>query len=156
MYNEMALVVGKDLAIGSIAKGFTNVRLDAVSILDDTMDNTEEIPVEKDIPSSTASISGTIQHRKRSRSNNEIENFLEKLGEVAAALTKQSNNRLIVSDLYVELMKMKGYDDEFLAIIFDHLVQNEMLATVFMAKSEKLRRISLDNFKKEKDLSFCV
>ncbi|KAL3523256.1 hypothetical protein ACH5RR_016090 [Cinchona calisaya] len=156
MYNEMALVVGKDLATGSFAKGFTDMRLDALSTLDDTMDNTEEIPMENDIPSLAASTSGTKQHRKKSRSNDKIEKISEKLGEVAAALTKLSNNRLMVSDLYVELMKMKGYDDEFLAIVFDHLVQNDMLAMAFMAKSEKFRRISLDNFKKEKDLSFGV
>ncbi|KAL3512062.1 hypothetical protein ACH5RR_024779 [Cinchona calisaya] len=140
--------------VGAFAFYGSDVRLDALSTLDDTMYNTEEIPVEKDIPSSVASTSGTKQHRKRSRSNDEIEKNSEKLGEVATALTKLSNNRLIVSDLYAELMKMKGYDDEFLATVFDHLVQNEMLALAFMAKSEKLRRISLDNFKKEKDLSF--
>ncbi|KAL3524799.1 hypothetical protein ACH5RR_013171 [Cinchona calisaya] len=156
MYNEMALVVGKDLATGSFAKGFTDVRLDALTTLDDTMDNTKEVPVGKDIPSLAASTSGTKQHRKRSRNNDEIENVLEKLGEVAAALTKLSNNRLIVLDLYAELMKMKDYDDEFLATIFDHLIQNEMLAIAFMAKSEKFRRIFLDNFKKEKDLAFCA
>ncbi|KAL3520119.1 hypothetical protein ACH5RR_018268 [Cinchona calisaya] len=86
MYNEMALVVGKDLASGSFAKGFTDVRLDTLITLDDTMDNTEEVPMEKDIPSSAASTSGTKQHP-----------------------------------------------------VFDHLIQNEMLAMAFMAKSEKLR-----------------
>ncbi|KAL3510706.1 hypothetical protein ACH5RR_030107 [Cinchona calisaya] len=131
----MALVVGKDLATRSFAKGFTDVRLDTLITLGDTMDNTEEVPMEKDIPISAASTSGTKQHHKRSRSNNEIK---KKLGEVAAVLTKLSNNWLIISDLYAELMKMKGYDDEFLAAVFDHLVQNEMLAMAFMAKSEKL------------------
>ncbi|KAL3511406.1 hypothetical protein ACH5RR_030807 [Cinchona calisaya] len=98
MYNEMAFVVGKDLATGSFAKGFIDVRLDTLITLDDTMDNTEEVLMEKDIPSSADSTSGTKQHRKRSRSNNEIEKISEKFGEVAAALTKLSNNRLIVSN----------------------------------------------------------
>ncbi|KAL3534535.1 hypothetical protein ACH5RR_002996 [Cinchona calisaya] len=53
-------------------------------------------------------------------------------------------------------MKMKGYDDEFLVAALDHLVQNEMLAIAFMAKGEKPHKISLDNFKKEKDLAFCA
>ncbi|KAL3498187.1 hypothetical protein ACH5RR_040919 [Cinchona calisaya] len=134
MYNEMALVVDKDLATEIFAKGFIDVRLEAPITLDDTMDNTEEVPVEKDIPSLAASTFGTKQHCKRSRSNNEIEKISEKLGEVAAALTKLTNNRLIVSYLYAELMKIKDYDDKFLATVFDHLVQNEMLAMAFMAK----------------------
>ncbi|KAL3513007.1 hypothetical protein ACH5RR_025724 [Cinchona calisaya] len=121
MYNEMALVVGKDLATGSFAKGFIDVRLDILTNMDDTMDNTKEVPMEKDIPSLGAS---TFGHKTAS--------------------------------LYAELMKMKGYDDEFLAAVFHHLVQNEMLVMAFMAKSEKLPRISLDNFKKEKDLAFCA
>ncbi|KAL3510433.1 hypothetical protein ACH5RR_029834 [Cinchona calisaya] len=155
MYNEITLVVGKDLATESFAKGFTNVMLEAPITLDDVMNNTEEVPLEKDIPTSVASTSGTKQHRKRSRSNDEIEKISEKLGEVAATLTKLSDIQLIVSYLYNQL-KMKGYDDEFLTAVFNHLVQNEILVIAFMAKSEKLHRISIDNFKKENDLAFCA
>ncbi|KAL3522702.1 hypothetical protein ACH5RR_015536 [Cinchona calisaya] len=64
MNNEMALVVGKDLATGSFAKGFTDVRLETLITLDDTMENTEEVSMEKDIPSSAASTSSTKQHRQ--------------------------------------------------------------------------------------------
>ncbi|KAL3500331.1 hypothetical protein ACH5RR_039424 [Cinchona calisaya] len=97
-YDEMALVVGKDMATGSFAK----------------------------------------QHRKRNRSNDEIEKISEKLGEVAAALTKLSTNKLDVSSLYDEIMKTKGYEEEFLASVFDHLVQNEMLAKSFIVNSDRL------------------
>ncbi|KAL3498016.1 hypothetical protein ACH5RR_040748 [Cinchona calisaya] len=133
-YDEMALVVGKDMATGSF-----------------------ELVMQKEIPYSNASSSetntsscGAKQHRKRNRSSDEIEKISERLGEVAAALTKLSTNKLDVSSLYDEIMKMKGYEEEFLASVFDHLVQNEMLAKSFIVKSDRLRLNFLEDFKKQR------
>ncbi|KAL3522538.1 hypothetical protein ACH5RR_015372 [Cinchona calisaya] len=92
MYNEMALVVGKDLATGSFPKGFTNVRLEAPITLNDAINNKEEVPMEKDTPTLVTSTSGTKQHRTRSQSNDQIEIISKKFSKVAAALTKLSNN----------------------------------------------------------------
>lgn len=73
----------------------------------------------------------------------------EKLGEVAAALTKISANKLDINQLHDEIMKIEGYSEEFLDSVFDHLVQNEKLGKAFMAKSQRLRLISLERFKKD-------
>ncbi|KAL3530958.1 hypothetical protein ACH5RR_010280 [Cinchona calisaya] len=156
-YDEMALVVGKDMATGSFGKTFTDINLGAPLTVDDAVNNITELVMQKEIPYSNASSSetntsscGAKQHRKRNRSSDEIEKISERLGEVAAALTQLSTNKLDVSSLYDEIMKMKGYEEEFLASVFDHLVQNEMLAKSFIVKSDRLRLNFLEDFKKQR------
>ncbi|XP_027173236.1 uncharacterized protein LOC113772934 [Coffea eugenioides] len=96
-----------------------------------------------------ATSSGTKQHRKRNRSNEDIEKMSQQLGEVAAALNKISANKLDINQLHEEIMKIEGYSEEFLDLVFDHLVQNEKLGKALMAKSQRLRLISLERFKKD-------
>ncbi|KAL3516486.1 hypothetical protein ACH5RR_023388 [Cinchona calisaya] len=92
-YDEMALVVGKDMATGSFGKTFTDINLGAPLTVDDAVNNITELVMQKEIPYSNASSSetntsscGAKQHRKRNRSSDEIEKISERLGEVAAAL----------------------------------------------------------------------
>ncbi|KAL3501304.1 hypothetical protein ACH5RR_035753 [Cinchona calisaya] len=156
-YDEMALVVGKDVVTGSFVKTFADINLGAPLTVDDAVNNITELVMQKEIPSSNASSSGTNtssfgakQQRKRNRSSDEIEKISKKLGEVVAALTKLSANKLDVSSLYDEIMKIKGYEEEFLALVFDHLVQNEMLAKSFIVKSDRLRLNFLEDVKKQR------
>lgn len=82
-----------------------------------------------------ATLSGTRQHRKRNRSSEDIEKMSQQLGEVAAALNKISANKLDISQLHDEIMKIEDYSEEFLDLVFDHLAQNEKLGKAFMVKS---------------------
>ncbi|CDP05706.1 unnamed protein product [Coffea canephora] len=47
-----------------------------------------------------------------------------------------------------QIMKIEGYCEEFVDLVFDHLVQNEKLGKAFMAKGQRLRLIFLERFKK--------
>jgi len=44
------------------------------------------------------------------------------------------------------MMKIEGFEEITLGDAFDHLVQNKMLATTFMAKNANLRKIWVQNF----------
>ena len=155
LYDEMAVVVEKDLGTGSFAKSFVDVNLETPFVPKTSVETSEETSVEqKDVTSARSSevratSSGTKQHRKRNRSNEDIEKMSQQLGEVAAALNKISANKLDVNQLHEEIMNIEGYSEEFLDLVFEHLVQNEKLGKAFMAKSQRLRLISLERFKKD-------
>lgn len=159
MYDEMAIVVGKDQARGNFTKSFVDINLEARPELEpialDENDN-EEILKAKDVgkqASSSSTSSQSRHHRKRSRSSasedEQLTEISEKLGEVASALSKLTDDRLIVSNLYDEVMKTQDFEEEFLATAFDYLVQHEMLAKAFIAKNHRLRKTWLENFRKE-------
>ncbi|XP_071923780.1 uncharacterized protein [Coffea arabica] len=155
LYDEMAVVVGKDLATGSFAKSFVDVNLETPFVPKTSVETSEETSVEqKDVTSARSSevratSSGTKQHCKRNRSNEDIAKMSQQLGEVAAALNKISANKLDVNQLHEEIMNIEGYSEEFLDLVFEHLVQNEKLGKAYMAKSQRLRLISLERFKKD-------
>ena len=56
------------------------------------------------------------------------------------ALQKLSKSKLVIL-LYHEVMKLKGFEEEFLDSAFDHLAERENLAKVFITKNDRLRRI---------------
>ncbi|KAL3530625.1 hypothetical protein ACH5RR_009947 [Cinchona calisaya] len=58
-YDEMAVVVGKDMATRSFGKTFTDINVGAPLIVDDAVNNITELVMQKEIPSSNASSSGT-------------------------------------------------------------------------------------------------
>ncbi|KAL3518870.1 hypothetical protein ACH5RR_021459 [Cinchona calisaya] len=103
-YDEMALVVGKDMATRSFGKTFADINLGAPLTIDDVVNNITKLVMQKEIPSSNASSSttntssfGAKQHRKRNRSSDQIEKITKKLGKVVADSTKLSANKLDVS-----------------------------------------------------------
>ena len=69
------------------------------------------------------------------------------MGEVVAALQMISKSKLDVDLLYQEVMRIEGFEGEFLGSAFDHLVEHENLGTGFLAKNDRLKRIWLENFK---------
>ncbi|XP_059660156.1 uncharacterized protein LOC132306676 [Cornus florida] len=160
MYDEISLVVGKDKTKGNFAKSLANVNLEARPVvelvpLDDSL-GTEEASMDEDIgkrvSSSSTTPSQSRQHGKRSRTSYEtdlLESISAKLGEVAAALSKLTDNGFDINKLYQEVMKTGGFDEEFLATAFDYLVQHEMLSKAFLVKNDRLRKLWLKKFQKE-------
>ncbi|XVE49787.1 hypothetical protein DITRI_Ditri01bG0109600 [Diplodiscus trichospermus] len=147
MYDKMALVVGKDIATESFAKSFADLDMDTEidsTPLQDEFDF-EEVSKASSIPSTQKR-----SHRKRKHNSNSDDKGIEKLAMevkgVAIALKEMSKDRLIVSHLYTEVMKTEGFEEITLATIFDYLVQNEMLAKAFIAKSATLRKVWVQNF----------
>ncbi|GAV89045.1 Myb_DNA-bind_3 domain-containing protein, partial [Cephalotus follicularis] len=137
MYDEMALVVGKDMATGSFAKSFVDVDMQE-NINVDYLAAEEEGETEggakgKQTLSSTATSSKARSHRKRNRDElPQLDLVAAQLGEIAIAISKLSRNELNVDDLYKEVMKTEGFEELVLANAFDYLVENEKQAKAFM------------------------
>ncbi|XVE71558.1 hypothetical protein DITRI_Ditri10aG0160900 [Diplodiscus trichospermus] len=147
MYDEMALVVRKDIATGSFVKSFADLDMDTEidsTPLQDEFDF-EEVSKASSIPSTQKR-----SHQKRKHNSNSDDEGIEKLAmevkEVAIAPKEMSKDRLIVSNLYTKVMKTEDFDEITLATVFDYLVQNEMFAKAFIAKNATLRKIWVQKF----------
>lgn len=143
MYEEIAIVAGKDVAMGNFSKTFNDIN---------TTSSGQQSKVEVE---STKSDGGTSSehrsHKKRPRSeeeNNDLDHISTQLSEVVSALQKFSENQLDVKKLYEEIMKIDDFEEGIRAAAFDHLVEREMLARAFLTKSESLRRRWLQDFVK--------
>ncbi|KAK5846574.1 hypothetical protein PVK06_002867 [Gossypium arboreum] len=141
-YDEMALVVGKDMATGSFARTFADIDLDDGNQDSVPIDCDNEETVEVRIKVSSSGIS------KRKRKNaqesvvdEQIKFVGEQLGKIANALEQFTADK--TPHLYKEVMSMevKGFDDDFLCFVFDYLVSHESEAKVFLVKSKKHRKI---------------
>ncbi|GMI75414.1 hypothetical protein like AT4G02550 [Hibiscus trionum] len=146
-YDEMALVVGQDMATGSFAKIFADIDLDD--------DNESSIPLNFNIEDvneegTKVSSSGTSKRKRKNIKESDEDDRLqfvgEKLGEIAEALKKFNEDK--TPHLYEEVMSMEseGFDDEFLCNVFDFLGKNESEAKIFLAKKPKHRKIWLQKF----------
>ncbi|KAH7846578.1 hypothetical protein Vadar_015702 [Vaccinium darrowii] len=142
----------------SIAKSFGDIDLEARPEIEpihlDDENAFEDIFKDKNTRKQSACSSGTSSqpraHCKRDRDTcdeeSDIKAILDKLGQVADAITRLTWDRLDVQALHDEVMKMEGFDEAFLGSAFDYLVENERLGKAFMAKSINLRKIWLEKF----------
>ncbi|GAV67539.1 LOW QUALITY PROTEIN: Myb_DNA-bind_3 domain-containing protein, partial [Cephalotus follicularis] len=137
MYDEIALVLGKDMATGSFAKSFVDVDMQENINVDylaaEEEGETEGAAKGKQTISSTATSSQARSHRKRNRDElPQLDLVAAQLGEIAIAISKLSRNELNVDDLYKEVMNTEGFEELVLANAFDYLVENEKQAKAFM------------------------
>ncbi|XP_039019766.1 L10-interacting MYB domain-containing protein-like [Hibiscus syriacus] len=146
-YDEMALVVGQDMATGSFAKTFADIELDDVNEGSMPLNiDTQDIEEEK----TKLSSSGTSKRKRKNVQDNVEDDHIklvsEKLGEIAEALKKFTQDQ--TPHMYEEVMSMEkeGFDDEFLCEVFDYLGKNELEAKVFLAKKPKHRKLWLQKF----------
>ena len=153
MYDEMALLFGKDTARWSSAKSFSDIdsekRIDDLeSICEDIIDF-EKASKGKQVGSSNTAFSQARSHRKRSCANvNQDANNdkFSKLGKIELAIKKLKKDQLDVNELYEEVMKIKRFDKVMLESALDYLVINERVGWAFMAKNTRLRTLWLENF----------
>ncbi|GAV64418.1 LOW QUALITY PROTEIN: Myb_DNA-bind_3 domain-containing protein, partial [Cephalotus follicularis] len=130
MYDEMTLVVGKDMATRSFAKSFVDIDMqENINVYYLTAEEGEtERGAKGKQTSSTATSSQARSHRKRNRDElPQLDLVAAQLGEIAL-----SRNELIVDDLYKEVMKIEGFEELVLENAFDYLVENEKQAKAFM------------------------
>ncbi|XP_052490696.1 uncharacterized protein LOC105786962 [Gossypium raimondii] len=122
-YDEMALVVGKDMAIGSFARTFADINLDdgnQDSVLLDC-DNEEAEEVRTNVSSS-----GTSKHKRKNVQDSVVDEQIkfvgEQLGKIAIALEQFTADK--TPRLYKQVMSMEeeGFDDDFLCSVFDYLI----------------------------------
>ncbi|MFQ6634924.1 hypothetical protein Gotur_010250 [Gossypium turneri] len=146
-YDEMTLVVGKDMATGSFAKTFADIDLDD--------GNQDSVPIdcgneETEEVRTHVSSSGTSKHKRKNVQESAVDeqiNFVgEQLGKIANALQQCTADK--TQRLYEEVMSMEeeGFDDDFLCSMFDYLVNHESEAKAFLVKSKKHKKIWLQKF----------
>nr|POE82552.1 hypothetical protein CFP56_73055 [Quercus suber] len=156
MYDELAIVVGKDIAISSFSKSYVDVENepDNGDSTEFVADNAEEGVVDKGknaVESSTTG-SGISKSRKRGRAppseDSVLTNLSNQLKEIAVALKEVNRGLVDYTTLYSKVMAMMvdGYSKDMLATAFDHLCENKKAVWEFLAKNAKLRKLWLDNF----------
>nr|POF05631.1 hypothetical protein CFP56_28874 [Quercus suber] len=110
MYDELAIVVGKDTATGGFSKSYVDIENEP-----DNGDSAEFV----------------------------ADNVEEDVVEKATALKEINRGLVDYTSLYNEVMAMMadGYSEEMLAIVFNHLCENEKVARGFLAKNARLRKM---------------
>nr|POE73433.1 hypothetical protein CFP56_08736 [Quercus suber] len=156
MYDELAIVVGKDTATGSFSKLYVDIENepDNGDSTEFVADNAEEGVVDKGknaVESSTTG-SGISKSRKRGHAppseDSVLTDLSDQLKEIAVALKEINRGPIDYTTFYSEVMAMitDGYSEDMLAIAFDHLCENKKAAWGFLAKNAKLRKLWMDNF----------
>ena len=146
-YDEMALVVGKDMATESFARTFADIDLDD--------GNEDSMPVDRNNEEAeevrtNVSSSGTSKRKRKSGQESLVDEQIkfvgEQLGKIANALEQFTADK--TPHLYEEVMSMEeeGFDDDFLCSVFDYLVSHESKAKAFLVKSKKHKKNWLPKF----------
>ena len=156
MYDELAIVVGKDTATGSFSKSYVDIENepDNGDSTEFVADNGEEGVVDKGknaVESSTTGL-GISKSRKKGRAppsdDSALTNLSDQLKEIVVALKEINQGPVDYTALYSEVMAMvaNGYSEDMLATTFDHLCENKKAARRFLAKNAKLRKLWMDSF----------
>ena len=156
MYDELAIVMGKDIATGSFSKSYVDIgnEPDNGDSTEFVADNGEEGVVDKGknaVESSTIG-SGISKSRKRWGARPSDDSVLidlsDQLKEIAMALKEINQGLVDYTALYSEVMAMvaDGYNEDMFATAFDHLCENKKTTQGFLAKNAKLRKLWMDSF----------
>ena len=156
MYDELAIVVGKDTATGSFSKSYVDIENESNNgdSTEFVANNGEEGVVEKGknaIESSTIGL-GISKSRKRGcappSDDSVLTDLSDQLKEIAVALKEINRGPVDYTALHSEVMAMvaDGYSEDMLATTFDHLYENKKVARGFLAKNAKLRKLWMDSF----------
>lgn len=156
MYDELAIVVGKDTATGSFSKLYVDIENepnngDNTEIV---ADNGEEGVVDKGKNAVESSItrSRISKSRKRGRAppsdDSVLTDLFDQLKEIAVILKEINQGPVDYTSLYSKVMAMvaDGYSEDMLATAFDHLCENKKATRGFLAKNAKLRKLWMDSF----------
>ena len=156
MYDELAIVVGKDMATGSFAKSYVYIdtEQDNRESTEMVVDNGEEGVVEKgkNVVESSTTGSTISKSCKRGRAppfdDCVLIDLSDQLKEIVVALKEINQGPVDYNSLYSEVMAMvaDGYSEDMLATAYDHLCENEKAARGFLAKIAKLRKLWMDGY----------
>ena len=157
MYDELAIVVEKDTAMGGFSRSYVDIenKPDNGDSAEFVVDNMEEGVVEKgkNVVESSTTGSGISKSRKRGRApsnadDNVLTDLSDQLKEIVVALKQINWGPVDYTAFYNEVMAMMAdsYSEDMLATTFDHLCENEKAARGFLAKNARLRKLWLDGF----------
>ena len=133
-YDELAIVVGKDIATGGFSKSYVDIENepDNGDSAEFVADNVEEGVVEKGknaVESSTTG-SGISKSYKRGHAPSNADDSVltdlsDQLKEITVALKEINRGPVDYTALYNEVMAMMadGYSEDMLTTAFDHLVR---------------------------------
>nr|POE54811.1 hypothetical protein CFP56_55553 [Quercus suber] len=152
MYDELAIVVGKDTVAGSFSKSYVHIENepDNGDSVEFVADNVEEGMVEKGknaVESSTTGLGISKSHKRGCAPSNANDSVLidlsDQLKEITVALKEINWGPVDYTTLYNEVMAMMadGYSEEMLATAFDHLCENEKAAQGFQGKNARLTKL---------------
>ncbi|KAL3754339.1 hypothetical protein ACJRO7_001555 [Eucalyptus globulus] len=128
MYDEMAVVVGRDIATGSFAKQFEDI--DATKVDSSPVDLGDDFDDFHELMKGSKTCSSTVHFEKRSHKRRKGSNNDDKyvalstqLREMALAIkslahTDVDHSQVYYSQLYNEVMKVDGYDEITLGSVF--------------------------------------
>ena len=138
MYDELAIVVGKDMATVSFAKSYVDIdtEQDNGESIEMVADNREEGVVDKgkNVVESSTTGSTISKSRKRGRASlsddSVLTNLSDQLKEIAVTLKEINQGPVDYTSLYFEVMAMVAnvYSEDMLATAFDHLCENKKAA----------------------------
>ena len=159
MYDELAIVMGKDMAIGSFAKSYVDLDTqqqngDDIEIV---ADNGEEGVVDKREKGKNVVESSTIgftasKSRKRGRAppsdDSVLIDLFDQLREIVVTLKEINREPIDYTSLYSDVMAMAsdGYSEDMLVTAFEHLCENKKAARGYLAKNAKLRKFWMDSY----------
>ena len=156
MYDELAIVVGKHMAMGSFAKSYIGIDAEQNNVESTEMvaNNEEEGVVDKGknaMESSTTRSTISKSHKRGCAppSDDSVLNDLsDQLKEIAIALKEINQGPVDYTGLYSEVMAMvvDRYSEDMLATVFNHLYENKKATWGFLAKNAKLRKLWMDSF----------
>ena len=157
MYDELAIVVGKDIATGGFSKSYVDLENEPNNgnSVEFVADNVEEGMVEKGKTAIESSTTGSkiSKSRKRGRAASNADDSVltdlsDQLKEIVVALKEINRGLVDYTALYNEVMAMMAdrYSEDMLATAFDHLCENEKTAWGFLAKNARLRKLWLNGF----------
>ena len=157
MYDELAIVGGKDTATGGFSKSYVDLEHapDNGDSAEFVADNVEKGVLEKGkntVESSTtgSGISKSCKRKHVASNANEsvLTDLSDQLKEIVVALKEINRGSVDYIALYKEVMAMMadGYSEDMLATAFDHLCENEKTTWGFLAKNARLRKLWLDSF----------
>ena len=157
MYDELAIVVGKDTTTGGFSKSYVDLEHepDNGESAEFVADNVEEGVVEKGknaVESSTTGSRISKSYKRGRVASNADDSVLtdlsDQLKEIAVALKEINRDSVDYTALYNEVMAMmtNGYSKDMLTTAFDHLRENEKTAWGFLVKNARLRKLWLDSF----------
>ena len=156
MYNELAIVVGKDMATASFAKSYVDIdtEQDNGESTEMVANNGEDGVVDKGknvVESST--IGSTISKSRKGgcappSDDSVLTDLSDQLKEIAAALKEINRWPVDYNNLYSKVMAMvvDRYNEDMLTTSFGHLCENEKASKGFLAKNAKLRKFWMDSY----------
>ncbi|KAL4626946.1 hypothetical protein ACB092_05G132500 [Castanea dentata] len=155
-YDEMSIVVGKDMATNGFSKQW---RERSPLLENETPNNDIQNPkfegnfdtLPKDaLEASNGTSSKGRHHRKRTyaamNEDNPFSEMTEQLKQIAVVVTVLNHGPVNTNELHKIVMNVEGFEEDMLDEAFDYLVNDEKAGRAFKAKNDRMRKLLLEKF----------